>query len=466
PEATYSAFSKAQRLGIIIIVCLIGLASPFASVTYTPAIPTIARDVGVTVSQINLTVTTYLVAQAIAPTIWASIGDIHGRRPLYIATLAVFIGSCVGMSVTDSYAALMVLRAMQAAGSAPNVALGSGVIGDVVHVSRRGGFMGFYMGLGGMGTAFGPILGGLFAEYTGWHGIFVFLTAFFALCWIGYALLVPETLRGIVGDGRVPPPWYGRPPVKLLTPPAAPNAEELRAALPPKKKVDLLGPVKMLKEVDVVCCLLFAGLHFVTWQVSMVAIATILADRYGLSELDIGLAFISNGAGSFVASLVMGKVMNRDYKVQLCKEAAAKAERGEEAPQEVEMIERARIRSLIAPTAGLNASVIAFGWTLQYRVHLAAPIIFHFFIGGLNMALLSTTSTLMVDLFITRASSVTASINLVRCCFAAVGTAVVQPMIDAMDVGWTFTTLSFICMLSCPLMLAEYVYGHRWRRKR
>jgi MFS family permease len=380
----YSVFTRYQTVAIVSIAGLTGLLSPLSSTLYLPAIPTIALELGISVREVNFTITSYLIFQGIAPTIWGSISDSLGRRQLYIATLSVYIGACIGLSISNSYPAILVLRALQASGSASTTALGAGLIGDLIHVSKRGGYMGNYSALGGFGTAIGPVLGGLFAQYAGWHGIFFFLLGLSAFMLLVVVLLVPETLRSIVGNGSILSPRHLRAPLPGLRPPRVP---EERSTLAAKRKVDVLAPMYLLAEPDVICSLAFTGICFMVWQMGMVAAATLYDTEYHLSQFAIGLTYISNGIGSLCGSILTGRILNHDYKKQLRKEAGG----ADPAPcAEVVEIERARILGLRIPTALYIISVVGFGWAVQTRVHVSVPIILGFFMGGLDTMILAT----------------------------------------------------------------------------
>lgn len=75
PEPPYSAFTKPQRWLIIALGTVSATFSGFASNIYFPAIPTIASALGTTVENINLTVTSYMIFQAITPTFWGCVLD-------------------------------------------------------------------------------------------------------------------------------------------------------------------------------------------------------------------------------------------------------------------------------------------------------------------------------------------------------------------------------------------------------
>ncbi|KAK8112881.1 hypothetical protein PG984_013407 [Apiospora sp. TS-2023a] len=454
----YSKFTPTKRIIIIAAASVIGLLSPLSSNLYTPAIPAVAKDLDVSTDAINLTITAYLVLQGISPTLWSAIGDSTGRRLLYLIALTVYLGSCLGLALSHTYPAVVALRALQAVGSASTTAIGASLIGDLVHVSRRGQYMGNYSALGGAGTAFGPVLGGLFAQYTGWRGMFVFLSALAAFLLVFTALLLSETKRGIVDDGTVAPPRYLRTPLRWLEAPRS-RQPTAAAAAGAKFRIDLGAPVRLLVEPECVCIVLFAGICYTVWQVTMVATATLYAERYGLDELSIGLTYISNGIGSLCGSVLTGKLLDREYQHQLKREQAAQQadpDANASPVREVQHIELARIKPIVVPTIAYLASVVALGWIIEYHVHIAASIAMAFFVGA----------TLIVDLFRDQSFSATAAMNLARCLLASGGTTAIGPLIRAIGVGWAFTLCAFVALASCSLALTELWRGRYWRSKR
>lgn len=78
--------------------------------------------------------------------LWGTMADKVGRRPVFIACLLVLSLACVGLALvpTDAYWLLVLLRCVQAAGSASTIALGAGVIGDIAEPFERGGFFGLF----------------------------------------------------------------------------------------------------------------------------------------------------------------------------------------------------------------------------------------------------------------------------------------------------------------------------------
>jgi MFS family permease len=113
--APYSAFSASQKNWIIFIAASAGWFSAASSFIYFPAIPFLARDLHVDIEKINLTVTSYLVASGVFPTLVGSAADRYGRRPVFIVALGVYIAANIGLAVQHHFAILVVLRMVQSA---------------------------------------------------------------------------------------------------------------------------------------------------------------------------------------------------------------------------------------------------------------------------------------------------------------------------------------------------------------
>lgn len=99
-------------------------------------------------------------------------------RPIYLATLVIFVLSCLGTALcpTDAFWLLMLMRIVQASGVSATIAVGAGVIADVARPQERGKYLGLFNVTATLAPCMGPLLGGVFAGTLGWRSIFWFLT--------------------------------------------------------------------------------------------------------------------------------------------------------------------------------------------------------------------------------------------------------------------------------------------------
>ncbi|KAM0553315.1 hypothetical protein ACHAPJ_007328 [Fusarium lateritium] len=473
PEHPYSIFDKRQKALIVLIVSVAATFSGFASNIYFPALPTIAHDLDTSIELINLTVTSYLIFQGLAPSFWGPISDVKGRRIAYCCTFVVFLGACIGLALAKNYATLLVLRCLQSTGSASTIAIGSGVIGDITTRDERGGLMGVFQAGLLMPVAIGPVIGGLLAGSLGWRSIFWFLTIYSGVFLLFLVVLLPETLRGIVSNGsRAQSNPVTRYPLTIYQKTTKVQWDRLASPpeLPPKKSVDILGPLRILISKAAAPIIFFLAIYYAVWQMSITAMSTLFETKYGLGETHVGLTFIANGVGSIIGTLITGKILDIDYRrVKAQYEAntiRSDVKNGAESENEFPL-EKARLRLVPLFSLLQCLSIILFGWTIQYphKVHIAVPIISTFITGWTAVSTQSVVMTYLVDVFHDRSAAASASLNLARCLFAAGGTSFVMPMINGIGVGLAFTVCVIVQLLALLGLAVQLRYGGRWREE-
>ncbi|PYH67924.1 putative MFS multidrug transporter [Aspergillus vadensis CBS 113365] len=475
PEPPYSVFDKRQKWLIIIIVSTAATFSGFASNIYFPALPTIANDLNVSIELLNLTVTSYLIFQGLAPSLWGPVSDVKGRRTAYMCTFIVFLGACIGLAETKNYETLIVLRCLQSTGSASTIAIGSGVISDITTRAERGGYMGIFQAGLLVPVAVGPVIGGAIAGSLGWKAIFWFLTIYSGafLCFL--IVFLPETLRSIVGNGALkssnplvnfPLDIYQK--TTKVDWEQIPDGQTQRAA---KKRIDILGPLRILISNHAAPIIIFLAVYYAVWQMSITAMSSLFESRYGLSEMQIGLTFIANGVGSMIGTLVTGKILDADYRrVKARYEASLDAEQGEDTTAAIREenfpLEKARLRLVPIFSILQCLSIILFGWTINYsrRVHIAVPIVSTFITGWTAVSTQSLIMTYLVDVFPDRSAAASASLNLARCLFAAGGTSFIMPLINSVGVGVAFTICVAAQLLALVGPLIQWRFAAGWRR--
>ncbi|GAA5856146.1 hypothetical protein JCM9279_004925 [Rhodotorula babjevae] len=485
----YTIHSLQMRWFIVALVSLAGLFSPLSGNIYFPVIPAISRDLDVSVELINVSVVVYMVVQGVAPSFFGAICDVLGRRPVYLFTFIIYLGACAGLANAHTYWLLLVLRCVQAAGSSSVIAIGSGSIGDIAPPKDRGMFIAAF-GLGPMvGPCIGPVVGGLLADAFGWQSLFWFLFAFGAVVLVLLALVLPETLRSLVGNGSIPARGINRSLISIwqehrrrkeLGDAAEPDLASL-AARPPKKgwhDVKPFAPLKMFLETDVFFVLTFNAICYSLFYCVTTSTGTLFQTTYNLNESELGLCFLANGVGCLLATFVNGPRLTADYKHVARQVEQKRLEEGvsiEQQEQERKKdqndlstfpIEHARLRSLPYFFFGLVASTIVYGWVVDKGVHLSVPLIMQFIVGLTVTSVMNGVNTLLVDLYPGQSASAIAANNLYRCLCGAAATGFIDPLLKRLDPGWAFTMLSLVTCLFAPLMILEYRNGMRWRAER
>jgi MFS family permease len=298
-QSDYTVFSKGQAARVIVLVATAGFFSPFTAFIYFPALQSISRDFAVSAELMNLTVTAYLLVQGIAPSILGDLSEGIGRRPVYLLCFSVYCAASLGLVFQRSYAALLILRMLQSAGSSGTIALGYGVIGDIAAPHKRG----VYVGLAHIGfnsaPGLGPVIGGVLADRVGWPWIFVFLTAFSGMVLALLALFLFETARNVVGNGSIRPTGINKAMIVAHQYKSMEKAENK-----PKLRVPNIIPCfEIIFHKHTFPVLMANATFYMMYSILQATLAPLLQRYYGLSPLQAGLCYLSFGCASPIASV-------------------------------------------------------------------------------------------------------------------------------------------------------------------
>ncbi|OJJ45848.1 hypothetical protein ASPZODRAFT_152825 [Penicilliopsis zonata CBS 506.65] len=469
----YSVFTVNQRRAMITVGSLASFFSPLSASIYFPALDTIADALHVSTTKINLTVTTYMILQGIAPMMIAGFSDKAGRRPAYTICFSIYLVANLALGLQNSYAALLVLRCLQSAGSSGTVALANGLVGDMVTSAERGTYIAFASVGSMLGPSLSPVIGGLISQYLNWHWIFWFLLILAGSFFTALLLFLPETCRKVVGDGSVPPPPLNNNLSDMIRHrrrqrEGIPLDEAQQQRLRANYKLEFPNPLPTLLivlDLETSLVLLTTGLTFAGFYAVMTGATTSFHDVYGMNNIQTGLMYVPIGAGGILSAFTTGRLVDWNFRRHA---ARANLPIIKNVRQDISNfnIERARLEVVLPVFLLGNLTVIGYGWILGHKVNLAGPVILLFIAGYALNATSQTLNALMVDLWPGRSAAATAANNLFRCELGAAASAAIEPMSQAMGTGWAYTTLGLIAISSMPSLLLMMRNGIEWRKKK
>ncbi len=179
-----------KRIWIIFSALIAGMMlSSLDQTIVSTAMPTIVGKLGGVEHQTWIT-TAYLLATTIVMPIYGKLGDILGRRNLFLAAIAIFTLASIGCAFATDFWGFVIFRAMQGLGGGGLMILSQAIIADIVPANERGKYMGPLGAIFGLSAVAGPLLGGYFVDHLTWEwafyinipiGIAAFIVAFFAL---------------------------------------------------------------------------------------------------------------------------------------------------------------------------------------------------------------------------------------------------------------------------------------------
>ncbi|MGB8908003.1 MAG: MFS transporter [Candidatus Cybelea sp.] len=138
----------------------------------SPALPALGRDFNVQIGDLAWVFTVYLLVTVLSIALSSTLADRYGRRPVYLACLALFAAGSVVAIAAPSYPIFLVARAVQALGAGGIFPVATATIGDVVPAQRRGAALGIVAATWGVAAVIGPSLGGLITHFISWRWIF------------------------------------------------------------------------------------------------------------------------------------------------------------------------------------------------------------------------------------------------------------------------------------------------------
>ncbi|POS79053.1 hypothetical protein DHEL01_v202539 [Diaporthe helianthi] len=167
-EEPFTHFSSSQLRKLQLLVGLATTTSSLIATIYLPLLPLLRTHFNTSAQAVNLTLTIYIVFQAISPVIFGPLSDSYDRRPMFLLVLGIYAVSNIGLAVNEhSFAALATLRALQSLGASATYSIAFGVVADVCLPRDRGRMLGPIGMALNLGTCVGPIIGGCVAYFSG-----------------------------------------------------------------------------------------------------------------------------------------------------------------------------------------------------------------------------------------------------------------------------------------------------------
>jgi MFS family permease len=138
----------------------------------SPALPALGAQFGVALDGLSWVFTLYLLVNIVGIAVMSTLADRYGRRPVYIACVAIFAGGSALAVLAQDYGVFLVARAIQAFGAGGIFPVATAAIGDRVSPERRGTALGLIAATWGLAAVLGPTYGGLVTHYVSWRWIF------------------------------------------------------------------------------------------------------------------------------------------------------------------------------------------------------------------------------------------------------------------------------------------------------
>ncbi|MFG6199324.1 MDR family MFS transporter [Nonomuraea sp. JJY05] len=144
------------------------------------AMPRIVGELG-GLTHLSWVVTAYVLGTTVSTPIWGKIGDLYGRKTIFIVSIVIFmVGSALcGMAGSSllggadgGMAELIAFRAIQGLGAGGLIVNVMAIIGDLVPPRERGQYQGIMAGVMSLAMIAGPLVGGFITDHLDWRWAF------------------------------------------------------------------------------------------------------------------------------------------------------------------------------------------------------------------------------------------------------------------------------------------------------
>lgn len=273
-----SSVPKGWRL--ILIVGGLSIFGPLCIDMYLPALPRISADLHAGTSVVQLSVTGCLIGMAIGQLFIGPFSDRNGRRSPLLLGMGLFIVSSLVCSVVSSVYLLDGFRFLQGFGGAAGIVIARAIVRDLFEGATAARFFSTLMLVTGLGPMIAPQLGALILRFTSWRGIFVALALAGAALLVTALVKVPETL-----------------------PPERRHVGGMKTTLRSMKTV--------VQDRTFVGYAIVASLGFASIFIYIAGSSFVLQGVYGLSAQLFGVVFAVNAAGMVVGAQINGHFVHR-----------------------------------------------------------------------------------------------------------------------------------------------------------
>ncbi|MGF1759774.1 Bcr/CflA family multidrug efflux MFS transporter [Photobacterium sagamiensis] len=186
--------SQKLSLQLIIILGAIAALTPLAIDMYLPAMPAIAKDLAVTPSLVQTTLTAYTAGFAIGQLLHGPLADSYGRRPILIIGIVFFTIAAVLSAMSRDIVELTWFRAAQGFAGASAAVIIQALVRDMFEREEFARTMSFVTLVMTIAPLAAPMIGGYVSVWFGWRSIFWLLAICAVLVILSVLWKIPETL--------------------------------------------------------------------------------------------------------------------------------------------------------------------------------------------------------------------------------------------------------------------------------
>ena len=171
-STTAAGADRAAGMGVLAAACVSAFVVNANTSAVTILLPTMSEDTGTPIAKLQWAVTGYMLVGAAVIVTSGALGDVLGRRRVFLAGLALFVASCVLIALSTSGNGIIVGRLIQGAAGSTILACGMSLLSVAASGAEQMRAITIWGAASAAGAAAGPLIGGLLVSLSGWQGLF------------------------------------------------------------------------------------------------------------------------------------------------------------------------------------------------------------------------------------------------------------------------------------------------------
>ena len=453
-------WSHAKRAFVTAQIYLLTLCTYIGTSIFSPGSENLQAHFGVGQVAATLGTSLAILGYGLGVMIWSPLSEAirFGRKPVYLATLAIFVGLQVPTALAKHFGTLLAFRFLSGIFGAPVLAIGGASINDMYPPTQRGYAIFIWDVVSTLApgkksidiqsivtdwsTVLGPLVGGFAADANGWRWTIWILMWFSGGSLILFIFFMPETNQSNILYRRTRR-------LRVLTGNKTLMSEQgvLGGQLSLTTTIERLFArpfvLSFTEPILLVINIYIALLNAILFG-SLDSFPLVFKNTYGFNLGEVGLAFLGLSVGSVLALPPMLYYLRFGLKGN---------QSGEVKPEK--RLPPAIVGVFLAPI-----SLFIFGWTARTDVHWIVPIAGSGIFGIAIVLISYATLNYLPDAYPSMAASVLAGNECMRSTASAVFPLFTTAMYTRLGTGWASSLLAMLACAFIPVPIVLYYYGH------
>lgn len=193
--------ARSSHKYLIVLLAALVAFGPLSIDMYLPSLPSIAQDLHTNVSEVQKTITIFLIGFSVGMLVYGPLSDRYGRKKLLMLGMAIYVVSTLGCILSSQIEHLQLFRLLQAIGGASASVLSRALVRDLFTNAEIPKILSLMHIITMIATLIAPIAGALIVEFFHWTGIFIFLLCYSLICifWSKLSIQVPPPAHAQLG---------------------------------------------------------------------------------------------------------------------------------------------------------------------------------------------------------------------------------------------------------------------------